>query len=125
MGNPTPKTQHLQQTQWRKGRSGNPLGKPKGTKNLSSLIKDALESDEFNYHLKGNNVDLGSPIEVIVHVLIERAMHGDLKAFDLLARYGYGAKVTVSPYELPTPILSSISLMTNADESNQYASKYE
>lgn len=106
MANNNPKTEHLQATKWKAGQSGNPNGKPKGTKHLSTWIKEVMENENFKYNLRTKTDIKGAPIQAIITVLINKAVNGDIKAFDLLAKYGYGTKLEDhADKPLPIPIL--------------------
>jgi hypothetical protein len=91
---------------WKPGTSGNPAGKPKGTKHLSTRIREMLEDDTFEQKLTNGQLIKGAPAEAIIRTLITKAVAGDMRAFNLLAKYGYGTKLDVtSDYEpLPSPI---------------------
>lgn len=93
---------------WQPGQSGNPAGKPKGTKHLSTRIQELLEDENFSKRLKNKSAINGAPLEEIISVLIVKAAEGDLRAFDLLAKYGYGTKfdVTSDYKQLPHPIMT-------------------
>ena len=81
-------------TQWEPGKSGNPAGRPKGskdgidahcrrllTKDLSfSQIKNALKA-------KGIDLDIGTNAEAISVVLVLKALTGDLKAIEMLGKF--------------------------------------
>ena len=81
-------------TQWEPGKSGNPAGRPKGskdgidahcrrllTKNLSfSQIKDKLKA-------KGIDLEIGTNAEAISVVLVLKALTGDLKAIEMLGKF--------------------------------------
>ena len=81
-------------TQWEPGKSGNPAGRPKGskdgidahcrrllTKNLSfSQIKDKLKA-------KGIDLEIGTNAEAISVVLVLKALTGDLKAIEMLVKF--------------------------------------
>jgi hypothetical protein len=87
-------------TQFKKGESGNPAGLPKGTKHLSTHIQELLNDPEFEYWVKhptqGFVKEKGVPVKAMVGALIVKAVNGDTKAFDSLAKAGYGSKVEVS-----------------------------
>ncbi len=106
MANLTPKTSHLVKSQWKSGVSGNPSGKPRGTKHLSTWIQEMLADDGFKLTFNDGSRFKGAPIRAIVATLIVRALEGDLKAIDLLAKYGYGTKLdlTTDYGPLPSPI---------------------
>jgi len=81
-------------TQWEPGKSGNPAGRPKGskdgidahcrrllTKDLSfSQIKDKLKA-------KGIDLEIGTNAEAISVVLVLKALTGDLKAIEMLGKF--------------------------------------
>lgn len=77
---------------WKPGKSGNPAGKPKGTKHLSTHIRELMEDENFTVSLSNGDKFKGAPIKAIISALIIRALEGDAKAFDALAKYGYGTK---------------------------------
>jgi hypothetical protein len=109
MTNHAPQYKHLIDTQWKPGVSGNPSGKPKGTKHLSTWIKELMDDEDFEFTLADGSKHYGTPIKAIVTVLIRRAVEGDMRAFDLLGKYGYGTKVELTQQELPVPILGGLS----------------
>jgi hypothetical protein len=109
MSNPQPMTKHLEDTQWTPGVSGNPAGKPKGTKHLSTHIREMLEDEQFEQKLQDGSVLKGAPVKALIRTLLIKAVNGDLRAFGLLARYGYGTKIEFDPKNLPTPILPDLS----------------
>ncbi len=84
---------------WKPGQSGNPAGKPKGTKHLSSWIRELLEDESFTAKLANGKTAKGAPVKALVQSLIIRALDGDTKAFDLLAKYGYGTKIDLTSKE--------------------------
>lgn len=54
---------------WQPGQSGNPLGKPKGTKHLSTWIQDLLPDSRFQAFIAGPEGKAvkckGAPIQVM------------------------------------------------------------
>lgn len=99
---------------WKTGQSGNPRGKPKGSKHLATRIQDMLQDELFKQKLSDGTMLKGAPVEVLIRALIIKAAEGDLRAFDLLGKYGYGNKVDVTTdgKELPTPIYGGLSSAT-------------
>lgn len=87
-------------TPFQPGQSGNPAGKPKGTKHLSTHIQDLLNDEEFDtwlQHPKEGFVQFkGAPIKAIVMTAVRKATAGDDKAREWLAKYGYGQKLQLS-----------------------------
>lgn len=62
------------ETQFEEGKSGNPKGRPKGSRNLSSILKDMLDQDVED---EGQLVKFS---DAIVKRLIQKANKGDIKA---------------------------------------------
>lgn len=93
-------------TQFKPGQSGNPLGKPKGRRNLSMIIRDMLE-EEIDWEMisieKAQDYAVkygGRPgWEAIVAVATKEAMLGNVKAMTWLAKSGYGDKLTLDAEE--------------------------
>lgn len=95
-------------TRWKTGESGNPKGKPKGAIHLSSRIQRMLNSKNIDiwlpeYQDTGNKEVIpkkwrGLPIEALIMVQIQRAVNGDTKSADWLAKYGYGSKLEIEEH---------------------------
>lgn len=85
-------------TQFKPGESGNPAGKPKGTKHINTVVQELLNDDEFNAMiLEGLQVKeyKGAPLPAIVKAQIIKAINGDTKAYDSLVKSGWPAKSEV------------------------------
>lgn len=113
------------ETQWKLGKSGNPDGRPVGSKNLASIIKD-LEDPLFDWSLvpikqKDAAKKIGSPWRAIVYTALGKAYSGDVKAMEWLRKSGYGDKLDLTTLgkELPTPILGGISAIHQDDGNDQ------
>lgn len=97
-------------TQFQPGVSGNLAGKPKGSKHLSTYIQEMLTDESFTteyvegYTLKKHK---GAPIQALIQVAVTKAVAGDTKWAEWLAKYGYGTKLdlTTNGKDIPTPIL--------------------
>ena len=76
--------------QFKRGQSGNPRGRPKGSGTLSSVIEDVL-SEPVRLKIQGRSVTV-SGREALGIVLTRRAADGDIRTVRLLHRYGYFAK---------------------------------
>jgi Family of unknown function (DUF5681) len=73
---PFPNKEH----QWKPGQSGNPGGRPKG-RSLTSRIRDLLDTNEID----GKPIEDGKQVaDLVVDVIIERALRGDFKFVDLV-----------------------------------------
>lgn len=65
-------------TQWKRGQSGNPKGRPKGTKNLLTIFHEALEQ-KLQIEEKGRTRTITAR-EGIVRRVVNQALKGDIKA---------------------------------------------
>jgi hypothetical protein len=95
---------------WQPAQSGNPNGKPKGTKHLSAHIRELLEDETFEQTLADGTLIKGAPIKAIIMTLLTKGVAGDLKAIDLIGKYGYGTKLDLTSDDkpLPTPIYGGL-----------------
>tara|TARA_R110002020_G_scaffold458904_1_gene676721 strand:- start:712 stop:1062 length:351 start_codon:yes stop_codon:yes gene_type:complete len=88
--------ENIKKHEFKKGQSGNPKGRPVGTKNRSTIAKKWLEVNK-----KGKNPITGedeylTQEDIITLALIRKAMNGDVNAYKALMDSGYGtAKDTV------------------------------
>jgi len=90
-----------QDTQFKPGESGNPNGLPKGTKHLSTLIREIGENIDWDKttlknkdHLKelyGNN-----GWKAIVYVAMTKAMAGDHNAMKWLSENSFGKHIDIT-----------------------------
>jgi hypothetical protein len=64
--------------QFRKGQSGNPRGRPKGSKQISALIDEELDR-KMEVTLRGRRTKLPKR-QIMVRQLVDRALQGDHKA---------------------------------------------
>lgn len=74
------KLDNIKPFQWTKGQSGNPLGKLKGTKNLSTQLKEILEIDITSEDpISGEKIS--APLRLFLNNrLIRNALNGDHRA---------------------------------------------
>lgn len=94
-------------TQFKKGQSGNPAGPKPGYKHMSTWIQELLNDPEFDgWVFTGRAYEQfkGAPMKAIVKAQMIKAMNGDTKSADWLAKYGYGTKVEVSTPEGQAPL---------------------
>ena len=81
-------------TQWKPGQSGNPAGRPKGSKDgidahCRRLLAKDLSFPQIKDKLKAKGIDLeiGTNAEAISVVLVLKALTGDLKAIEMLVKF--------------------------------------
>lgn len=81
-------------TQFRKGQSGNPKGRPRGAKSLNTLARERLiETIKIRTSRGEKKV---SRMEALLMKTIEKAANGDARAFENLAKL-YAAAVPDAP----------------------------
>ena len=69
-------------TRFKKGQSGNPKGRPRGAKNLATLITDALdEKVTVNYRGRPRKA---TKRQIIITQLVNKSAQADLKATQIL-----------------------------------------
>jgi phosphopentomutase len=72
-------------TRFKKGRSGNPKGRPKGTKNFNTVLEKELE-DKIAVSENGEQKKI-SKLQVVVKQLVKKAAAGDARAMDTLIKH--------------------------------------
>jgi hypothetical protein len=78
---------------FKKGESGNPAGRPKGSKNRSTIARQWLEVNQnLKNPLTGENETM-SQEDLMTLALIKKAREGDVNAYKALMDSGYGAPV--------------------------------
>ena len=66
--------------QWKKGESGNPLGRPKGSRNITSQLKEMLDL-EIQGKDPVSGEDIIAPAATFINArMIKNALNGDQKA---------------------------------------------
>ena len=71
-------------TQFKKGQSGNPNGRPKGTKNFKTDLKEEL--NEQVKITEGGREALFSKQRAMVKRAIQKSINGDMRAFEILIK---------------------------------------
>lgn len=76
------------------------ITKPKGTIHLSTHIQNLMADDAFEANILDAKVGIkeyhGAPIRAIIEVAITKAVNGDDKAREWLAKYGWGTKLELA-----------------------------
>ena len=76
---------------WKKGQSGNPNGRPKGSKNRSTIARHWLNVNQnWNNPITGQEEKM-SQEDAITLALIKKARDGDVNAYKALMDSGYGS----------------------------------
>ena len=79
-----------QRHQFQPGKSGNPRGRPKGAKSISTLVDEAL-SRKIKVKIGGRTLNI-TQREAMVRQYVDKAMRGDHKAFAVLMKLDPRAK---------------------------------
>lgn len=78
---------------FKKGESGNPKGRPVGSKNRSTIAKKWLGIEQNLKNPMTGEQDQMSQEDLITLALIKKAREGDVNAYKALMDSGYGAPV--------------------------------
>jgi hypothetical protein len=90
---------------WKKGQSGNPKGRPKGTKNWSTIVQRILADEELMDKISKNKPSYWSELpeknaaNAIIVAMVVEALKGNHKAADWLRKTGYGEKLKLDAEE--------------------------
>lgn len=73
-----------------KGQSGNPNGRPRGTRNRSTLVKEWLEVEQSVVNPITKKTEVLSQSDIMTLALIAKARKGDVSAFKELMDSAFG-----------------------------------
>lgn len=98
----------IKKHEFNKGESGNPNGRPKGSKNRSTIARQWLEVNQnLKNPLTGANETM-SQEDLMTLALIKKARDGDVNAYKALMDSGYGAPVQQIEQQQTTVDLSEL-----------------
>lgn len=89
--------------QWAPGQSGNPSGKPKGAKNLATIVKDEAKGKVIIKDTSGKQKKL-SKAEALIRTTMHKALKGDIKATTLM--------LTLFKEHLPKDVIAESAVAT-------------
>jgi hypothetical protein len=78
------------QPRWEKGESGNPAGRPKGSKNRTTIARQWLEVNQSLKNPLTGEQETMSQEDLMTLALIKKAREGDVSAYKALMDSGYG-----------------------------------
>lgn len=78
---------------YKKGQSGNPKGRPKGSKNRSTVAKKWLSVEQDLKNPLTSEIETMSQEDLMTLALIKKARDGDATAYQKLLDSAYGAPV--------------------------------
>jgi hypothetical protein len=94
MGNPNPNTSGL--TPFSGVDDPRRINKPKGAIHLSTRIQNMMNDESFEANILDPKIGIkaykGTPAQAIIQVALTKALAGDAKMMEWLAKYGYGTK---------------------------------
>lgn len=83
--------EHLEPHNFKPGQSGNPNGRPKGTRNRSTIVREAIEAI-----LQGKDQQV---VDAMTAAIIEKAYAGDVQAYRELMDSAYGKNADTTKHE--------------------------
>ena len=93
-----------------KGQSGNPKGRPVGSKNRSTIAKKWLSVEQNQKNPLTNQDENMSQEDLITLALIKKARKGDVQAYQKLLDSAYGAPVQqIEQTNIEQPLFPDVS----------------
>lgn len=83
----------IERHKFQKGESGNPNGRPKGSKNRSTIARKWLEVNQKLKNPLTSEEETMSQEDLMTLALIKKAREGDVHAYKALMDSGYGAPI--------------------------------
>jgi len=95
---------------WKKGESGNPNGRPKGSKNRSTIARRWLEVNQSLKNPLTGEQETMSQEDLMTLALIKKAREGDVSAYKALMDSGYGAPLQqIEQTNIEQPLFPDVS----------------
>ena len=102
---------------WNKGESGNPAGRPKGTKNRSTIARQWLEVNQSLKNPLTGEQETMNQEDLMTLALIKKARDGDVNAYKALMDSGYGAPLQQIEQNLEQTIKEiQVNIISNAKD---------
>jgi replication-associated recombination protein RarA len=95
-----------QSTQFKKGHSGNPKGRPKGKRNLASVLEKTLH-EKVIINENGRRKTI-TKLEAAVKQLVNKAASGDLRALHHLTALARSADERSPESNTPTSVMAEV-----------------
>jgi hypothetical protein len=94
-----PNPENLEPHNFKKGQSGNPKGRPKGSRNRSTVAREWLEVDQrIKNPITGDDESLEQQ-DIMTLALIKKAREGDVAAYKALMDSAYGAPIQLIDHD--------------------------
>ena len=102
---------------WEKGESGNPNGRPKGSRNRSTIARQWLEVNQSLKNPLTGEQETMSQEDLMTLALIKKAREGDVNAYKALMDSGYGAPLQQIEQNLEQTIKEiKVNIVTSAKD---------
>ena len=102
---------------WEKGESGNPNGRPKGSRNRSTIARLWLEVNQSLKNPLTGEQETMSQEDLMTLALIKKAREGDVNAYKALMDSGYGAPLQQIEQNLEQTIKEiKVNIITSAKD---------
>jgi hypothetical protein len=75
---------------FKKGQSGNPAGRKKGSRNRKTIVKQWLDAEETIKNPITGDKEMLSQADIMTLALIKKARNGDVQAYKELMDSGFG-----------------------------------
>ena len=105
---------------WEKGVSGNPKGRPKGSKNRSTIVKNWMEAEQKLKNPISGELEMLSQEDAGTLALIHKMRQGDVSAYRALMDSLYGAvRQTMELSQAEQPIFKQLDIDVISDNSTE------
>lgn len=111
-----------QLTPWKPGQSGNPKGRPKGSKNFSTIAKEALDKlqdlpDPLRENIMGAFKDVNDGRTALIYAAIQKALvEGDIQAMKFIRDTADGVPTHTLDVSMTSKLGSPIDEIPEMDE---------
>jgi len=110
-----PNKENIKKHEFNKGESGNPNGRPKGSRNRSTIARRWLEVNQKLKNPLTSEEETMSQEDLMTLALIKKARDGDVNAYKALMDSGYGAPVQqIEQTNIEQPLFPDV----NTDDCN-------
>jgi len=110
-----PNKENITKHEFNKGESGNPAGRPKGSRNRSTIARHWLEVNQNLKNPLTSEMETMSQEDLMTLALIKKAREGDVAAYKALMDSGYGAPVQqIEQTNIEQPLFPDV----NTDDCN-------
>lgn len=110
------KDKHLKNTRWKKGQSGNPSGRPKGSYNRSTMAKKWMEVEVTAINPLTLEEEKMTQEDLMTLAQIRKALKGDTAAYKELNNNKYGPAKESIAIETDAPSIDFSKILVFKDD---------